>query len=430
LEFSKPHKTIISPGQQSPFMRVYLESYGCTLNHGESRIIGEQLRHAGHILVASESDADLVVLSTCVVIDATERKMVKRIAELHRNRKPFVVSGCMASLSELAIKEVAPEAIVLPPDRLNEAVLAIDEIPFSAAGGVLRGPTPEAIIPIAQGCLGSCTYCITRLARGKLKSVPRDEILRMVERAVISGHREIQLTAQDSGAYGMDIGTDLPALLDAVCEIDGEFRVRVGMLNPNHALPLLDKLLDAYEDDKLFKFLHLPVQSGHDGILKAMGRKYKVEDFKKIVSAFRSKYPDMTLATDVILGYPGEGAEEYAATRSLIEGVRPDIVNVTRFSARPGTPAFDLKPTVHGRQVKEWSRELTKLRFKISRENNERFVGRTERVLTTECGKGDTTMARTQGYRAVVIEEELRIGEFMDVVIERAEDCYLVGRRV
>ena len=240
------------------------------------------------------------------------------------------------------------------------------------------------------------------------------------------GAKEIKLTGQDTAAWGVDAGSSLPRLLAAITALPGDFRVRVGMADPLAVGPIVDELIDAYGSEKVFKFLHLPVQSGDDAILERMKREYTVEDFERIARRFRATFPELTLSTDVIVGFPGETEREVAATIELLKRVRPDIVNVTRFSPRKGTPAAAWKAPV-GWRVKEWSRRVTAVKARIGKETNERFVGRAMRVLTTEPGTSGTTLARTDNYKQVVLPGELPIGEFLDVRIVGATEIDLEG---
>jgi len=211
-------------------------------------------------------------------------------------------------------------------------------------GQTIRRPPQRnsyGIVPIATGCLGNCAYCITKIARGDLSSRHPSGIIESVRSLASSGPIEIQLTGQDTAAYGLDIGTDLPSLVREICAIPGDFRLRVGMMNPRSALPIVKQISDAYAEQKVFKFLHLPVQSASDEILAHMERGYRVADFRMFVDAVRKVVPEMTLSTDIIVGYPGEKEEDHMANLDLIREVKPDIVNVTRFSPRPGTRAAE-----------------------------------------------------------------------------------------
>lgn len=412
-------------------MKVYVEAYGCTQNYGEARLMQEALVGSGHTLTPSEGDADAHVLVTCTVIETTERKMVRRMTELASYEKPLVVAGCMAAAQRDRVRALVPRAKLLPPRKWPQIVELLDagtacgdraaEVESAGLGW------HDAIVPIAQGCAGRCTYCITRVARGRVSSYPIEAIVAQVRRQVERGAREIKLTGQDTAAYGLDTGTTLANLLRAIDEIPSGFRTRVGMADPLTVYPMVDELVGAYASEKIFKFLHLPVQSGSDVILKAMRREYSVSQFDEIVRTFRRTYPELTLSTDVIVGFPGESDEDFEATMDLIRRVRPDIVNVTRFSARAGTPAANMGNQIVGWRIKERSRRLTRLRFEIAQEIHERLVGREFVVLVTEPGKAGTVLARTPEYRQVVLRDAASLGEFVAVRIHGATPTDLRG---
>lgn len=441
-------------------MRFFLDSYGCTMNHGEGELFRRRLLSAGHTQALTSSKADVSLLFTCVVIQETESRMLKKVRDLSATGIPLVVSGCLVTTLPKRISSIAPQALQIPPREL--AGMSIRELEmwlegvgtiilgraehrtpptdsdtgYYAAKEIFSGPTEDDgqerttfIVPISQGCLGNCAYCLTKKARGNLVSYPIEDISDMVREAITSGRTEIQLTSQDTAIFGRDSGSSLPELLDSITSIDGEFRIRVGMMNPTGMLSILSDLIHSYASEKVYDFLHMPIQSGDDSILAAMRRGYSVDEVRTILSRFRQEVPELTLSTDIITGFPGESEESFEMTLDLIEELRPDIVNITRFSERPGTEAISLAGKVHGRISKERSRELTKLRFRISSEKNTALVGRRLQVLTTERGKGTSTICRDDSYRSVVIKEQLPLGIRYDVEIVDSTDVYLLGRR-
>ena len=406
-------------------MRACVEAYGCTLSFGEAREIEDLLAGLGWDLTASPSSSDLNVLVTCVVVQKTENAMLKRVKALAAGPR-LIVTGCLATAGRDRAEGLAPCAEFVAPGDLD----AISSIAGNV--GPARGATPRRpyeIVPIATGCVGDCSYCITRIARGAMRSRPAERILAQVARAVSSGPKEVQMTAQDTAAYGLDIGTDLPSLVEKVCAIPHDFRLRVGMMNPASARRIVGKITRMYQQPKVFKFLHLPIQSASDRLLGEMGRRYTLGEFEGIVDALRSVAPDACLSTDLIVGYPGETDEDHEANLSFVDRVRPDIVNVTRFSPRPGTRAASSEDVVPGGVAKERSRELGKVRFRVSLETNRTWVGRRVVALATEEVKAGTTIVRTGEYRQIVVPERLQIGAYHDVEVVQARTTYLVGRR-
>ncbi len=420
-------------------MKVYFEPYGCTLNYGESRIMEEQVEASGHETVQQIQEADIIVLVTCTVIETTENKMLRQLREFSKCNKPVIVAGCMAAVQADTILNALPSAQLITPDKIStisEIISSITKkLDLTDEDIVKKSPPPpqasiDAIIPISNGCLGRCTYCITRLARGELSSHPIENVLADISKALSQDLKEVRLTAQDTAVYGLDQHTSLPNLLKQIDETfstNHDFRIRVGMMNPNTAQSILDDLVTQYSSERVFKFLHLPVQSGDNEILTDMKRGYKVQDFMDIVKKFRQAFPALTLSTDIIIGYPGETEPQFQKSVELVHEIQPNIVNITRFSARPGTEAYNRKDKIHGRIQKERSRILTKTRFEISKNLNDQAIGETKRILITEFGKDNSVMGRADNYQPVVVKQKLKLGTFKNVDIVDATDSYLIG---
>ncbi|ADD08565.1 tRNA (N(6)-L-threonylcarbamoyladenosine(37)-C(2))-methylthiotransferase [Candidatus Aciduliprofundum boonei] len=398
-------------------MKVYLEAYGCSQNIAETNMLGQAMGE----IVSRPEEADVILIGTCVVIEHTENRMLRRIEELKRYGKKIVVYGCLPS----ARKEL-----------LDIDVVPIATWEFEMAGEILnldRSPMDEvfiwdavATIPIANGCLGQCTYCITRLARGRVKSRSKEWILRLVKKALEQRAVEIRISAQDTAAYGRDIGTELAELINSITAIPGKFYLRVGMMEPRETLRILPELIDAYSNPKVYKFLHLPVQSGDNEILHRMNRGYKVEDFIKIVRNFRQRFPEMTLSTDIIVGFPGENDESFENTMKLIKEIKPEILNITRFSPRPKTPAYKWKrPSTN--KVKEWSQKLAALHMENMHKRFESMLGKEFKVIVPSRGKRGKYLARSQNYEPVVLDNAV-IGREYIIRITHYEKSHLVGK--
>jgi len=411
---------------------VCVETYGCTMNQGEGFGMERKLALMGHEVVRSAEEADAVVINTCTVIQATELKIRRRLRQLDSLGKTLIVTGCMASVQAGEIAEGFPEALIIPPahyDRFEELIEGLIGSLESAREPPAMAGT-ASIIPIAHGCLGSCTYCITKPARGSLSSHAPGELLLQAQEAVRSGRKEILITAQDTGCYGLDIGTDLPALLESLVQIDGDYRIRVGMMNPDSLRHIQERLMKAYAHPRVYKFLHLPVQSGSDRILKAMGRGYTVEEYEEQIAHFRKMVPGLTLSTDLIIGFPEETEEDHRLSLALLSRLKPNIVNVTRFSARPGTIAGSMDGQVVSRIAKDRSREVAALRFKIAAEKNQLRIGERVRALTSEPGKEGSVICRDDAYTPIVLRGEAPLGTFIDLLITGATPTHLFARTI
>ena len=406
-------------------MRYYVESYGCTMNYGEGDQLSERMCELGHEAVFSPESADIIILNTCTVVDTTEKKMIRRMSELRKAGKEVIVTGCMAKVQANRVLIRLPDSLIIPPDHYTEFSETVSE--RYGAGCSCEKKHLSAILPIAQGCLGDCSYCITKFARGRLSSYDPDELVQRFDSIVEEGAAEILITAQDAGCYGADIGTDLPSLLRRMLKNKGEFMIRVGMMNPDSLEPIADDLLDVMKDPRIYRFLHIPVQSGSDAVLKRMNRSYSAEEFFRLAGRLRSAYPDISISTDLISGFPGETDEDHRKSVELIRRLKADTVNITRFSSRPGTEAALMEP-VHGRISKDRSAELTAAKNEVEYENNAKVVGRIEKALITEFGKKGTMIARTLNYRPVAVPSDLLIGSFAKVEVTGCEPTYLIGR--
>eukprot|EP01033_Poteriospumella_lacustris_P002515 gene2515-1823_t len=240
-------------------------------------------------------------------------------------------------------------------------MLAKKELPKLDLPKVRRNPLVE-IIPLSTGCLGACTYCKTREARGKLGSYALEAIVDRVKQVVDEGVSEIWLTSEDTGAYGLDIGTNIINLLRSILEVlpPAGVMLRVGMTNPPYILEHLAAIGDILNDDRVYSFLHVPVQAASNKVLLAMNREYTAEDFRLVADTLQYKVPGMTIATDIICGFPGEDEADFDQTLALIAHYKFAITNISQFYPRPGTPAAKMK-RVPTNIVKDRSRRLTKL---------------------------------------------------------------------
>ncbi len=397
------------------------------MNQGESAELAARLCSLGHQQVVGENEADVVLVNTCVVIEPTERKILRRLRHLRDEGKRLIIVGCMASVNPRQLHEEFPGALISGTSDYPRFLNVLEGEFHRCGEAISSGRHGQLVLPIAQGCNGSCSYCITKLARGDLVSYPLRELVRRVELALGQGTKEILVTSQDTAAYGMDGNDRLPDLLRAICDLPGDFRLRVGMMNPDNLSEILDGTIEAYQHPKVYQFLHLPVQSGSDRVIREMGRAYTSQAYMAMVRRMRSALPELTLSTDVITGFPGETENDHRMTVGMVGQLRPNIINVTRFSRRPGTVADLMKGQVPGWVSKERSRELTRLRFQISSEINASKVGRTYSVLIDEKGKGDSVMARTDDYLPVVIKGDHELWQRVDVSITGYASTHLYG---
>ncbi|WP_247731580.1 tRNA (N(6)-L-threonylcarbamoyladenosine(37)-C(2))-methylthiotransferase [Halovivax limisalsi] len=409
--------------------RYHIETYGCTSNRGESRRIERRLRDAGHHRVDGPDEADVAILNTCTVVEKTERNMLRRAAELTEATADLYVTGCMA----LAQGEEFEDA------GIDAEVCHWDEVPEAVTNGECPTTTPDAepvldgvvgILPIARGCMSDCSYCITKRATGKIDSPPIEENVEKARALLHAGAKELRITGQDTGVYGWDDGERrLHRLLERICELEGDFRVRVGMANPKGVHGIREELAAAFaEHEELYDFLHAPVQSGSDDVLADMRRQHQVSEYVEVVEAFDDALEYWTLSTDFIVGFPTETEHDHAQSMALLRETRPEKINVTRFSKRPGTDAADMKG-LGGTVKKERSTEMSAAKREIVREAYADMVGETrEDVLVVERGTGDSVKCRDSAYRQLIVrnasEYGIEPGDFVDLEVTANETMY------
>ena len=395
---------------------VFIETYGCRYNFGDTAKLVEILKSNGSTIVGTADVADAVVINTCTVVGPTERRMLKLLSR-YRDHELYV-TGCMPEVQREAIFSVCTPTLI-PPEKIREEYRKV----MTVADG---GP---GIVQIAQGCLGQCTYCLTRFARGPLKSFSKEEILSQVQNFVRSGIPEIQLTAQDVSAWGRDCGSTFPELMTAINDIPGLFMVRVGMMNPTTVNDCLDDLLDAFSGDRIFKFVHIPFQSGSDAVLTRMGRRYTVVECGEIVAAFRKRYPDITIATDMIVGFPKETDDDFSRSCDLIDRVRPNKVNITRYSLRPFTPISSEKDFPDSVK-KDRSRILNARAEQLYGLLNRPLLGTVVPFIVTEIIREGSVMARAPNYTGIVLNENLSAGYEGRAILVKDRKYFFIGKRV
>ena len=308
------------------------------------------LKENSLISVEEPGKADVNIIVTCTVKTASSHRMMHRIKRLSSSNRPLVVAGCMPKTERRLIENINPKVSLLGPEDLNRTVETVKAAIKGVQSIHLEGTIlPNLLFPrirrnqiigivkISSGCLGNCTFCQVKIAKGELTSYSPISINNEVKEALKNGCKEIWLTSQDNGCYGKDIGTNLSSLADSILDLKGDFKIRFGMMNPEHVQKMIDKLISVMGNEKIFKFLHMPVQSGSNQVLKAMRRFYSIENFINLAKRFRYEFPLSTLSTDIIVGYPTEAEVDFQKTIRLIKEVKPDIVNISKYGSRPGT---------------------------------------------------------------------------------------------
>ncbi len=446
--------------------RVYIKTYGCQMNERDSEAVAELLRGRGYSIVDSEHDADTVLLNTCSVRDQAEQKAIGKAGYLRKRKienPNFLlgVMGCMAQNRGAELLDRLPDLdLVVGTQKFHRVPDHLDNLIHSLEG---QGPRPSSIldleeeadsqneirhhapgkrqvtafVSIMQGCNMRCSFCIVPKTRGEERARPMEDIVDEIKGLVDGGTREVTLLGQIVTSYGQKEypriagKTPFVQLLEKVHEIDGLERIR---FTSPHPRGFRDDLVQAYRDlPKLCEYVHLPLQSGSDRILKGMKRPYSVDRYRKIVDALRNAAPDMFFSTDVIVGFPGETEAEFEETRKLFEEIRFDMAFIFKYSPRSGTPAADMEDQVSKEEKERRNQVLLEILGRHSKARNETLVGSVQEVLVEgPARKGEGMLqGRTRGFRKVVFPgRERQIGEIIPVRIDSASVTTLNGQPV
>jgi tRNA-2-methylthio-N6-dimethylallyladenosine synthase len=450
--------------------RVHIKTYGCQMNERDSEAVASMLRARGYRIVPSEEECDILLLNTCSVRDAAEQKAIGKAGYLsvRKRRQPdFVLGilGCMAQNRGASLLEQLPDVdLIIGTQKFHQVPGYLDNLRAARSAGLPVGETivdiaeeagsqnaikdhlvPEdstaprqvsAFVSIQQGCNMDCAFCIVPKTRGDERSRPMDDIVRECAELAARGVREITLLGQIVTSYGRrDYAhtggiTPFVQLIERVHAIEGIARIR---FTSPHPRGFKDDLVQAYARlPKLCGYVHLPMQSGSDRILRAMNRPYTRERYREIVASLRAVRSDMYFSTDVIVGFPGETEEDFAQTRELFADCNYDMAYIFKYSVRSGTPAADMGDQVPDEVKEARNQELLEILRQNSLRRNAALLGTVEEVLVEGPDKtGKLFTGRTAGNRVAIFAADPRlVGELVPLRIERASVSTLYGELV
>jgi len=431
--------------------RVYVETYGCQMNLSDTEIVFSVLSDFGYAETTTITDADVILLNTCSVRENAEKRIFNRLNSLkyYKRTNPDLVIGilgCMAErLKSRLISDNNIVDLIVGPDEYRKLPLLIENLIETGEKGIAvklsREETYDDITPVRKdgitawisvmrGCDKFCTFCIVPFTRGRERSRSLTSIINEAKNLYKSGIKEITLLGQNVNSY-RDAEADFPVLLDRVSDAVPYTRIRY---TTSHPYDLSDRLLEVMaKKNNICKFIHLPVQSGSDRILKLMNREYSVESYIKIIKEARIMMPDIAFSTDIIAGFPGETDEDHQLTIDLLEKIRYDGAFMFAYSPRENTKAFKMKDDVPEDVKKKRLTEIIDLQRKISLERNRLIINKTKNILIEALSKKSTDfiMGRTDCNRTVIIPKTgIKIGDFVNVLIEKANSATLFGRAV
>ena len=436
------HPAATPPPLKENGKRFHIWTIGCQMNEADSAKIAAMLQEVGYRPTDEEEEADIVVLNSCVVRQAAEDKVAGKLNALiglkrRRPEMPVVLTGCMVTRQQDALRQRFPHVdLFFDPsdfDRLQQVVPELADLdddlgqlphyylPDVGTGGV------TAFVPIIYGCNFLCSYCIVPYRRGRERSRPLVEIVREVEALVDRGVREVTLLGQTVNAYGHDLPerSGLAALLRAVDAIPGLDRLRFLTSHPKY---MSDEIVDAMAElQSVCEHMNLPVQAGDNEVLRRMRRTYTRDDWKERIAYTRSCMPQTTVATDIIVGFPGETEEQFLQTYDLLEEVGCDKVHLAMYSPRPGTLSARWADDVPLEEKRRRHQELEALQQRLCTRLNEARLGTTVEVLVESKAKGRWT-GRSRGNTLVHFEDERElVGKLVDVRVTQTSPWFLIG---
>ncbi len=419
------------------------------LTSGSAHTLADSEKMAGLLTQAKfewvndVESADIVIFNSCAVKELSEELLFTPLGKVKTEypHKMIIIAGCIPSADPLNQK-LKPYCLLgtgqihkivqVAEEALNDNVVQLLEMeePSSLNLPRVRQNLVVGIVPIALGCPEVYSSYKTKSTHATLQSYPVAEIKREVELALKDGVREIWLTSEDSFSYGLDIGTDIVALLRELVEVRGNFMIRVGMGNLEHLPKIKDDLAEIYKHPKIFKFLHLPLQAGDNTTLTEMKRHYTVEEFVATVHDFKEAVPEITIMTDIIVGYPTETDEQYQGTINVIRKTTPDCVNISPFWSRLGTKGAKLQP-LSVEIVNHRSKTLSDIFHNISKMQNERWQSWEGEIIIDEKGTVEKQwVGRNFSYKPVIVEGEYKLGDVLNVKIVKTTTFDLRGEVV
>ena len=451
-EYMNLVRTVISSRYSAVSPKAFVHTYGCQGNVADGERLLGMLEQMGYSFCESPEEADLVLYNTCAIREHAEDRVFGNVGALKpiKKQKPDMIialCGCMMQQQSVAdrIKKSFPFVDLVFGTHVSYKlpefmyrVLCTGKRVFDITGNdgniveglpVKREGTLRAWIPIMYGCNNFCSYCIVPYVRGRERSRDFDDVMKEVREVIAAGYKEITLLGQNVNSYNKDLDESkrFPALLKAISELEGDFIVR---FMTSHPRDCTKELLDVMaSSDKIAKHLHLPFQSGNDRVLSEMNRHYDREKYLSLIDYAYEIMPELSITSDVIVGFPGETYEEFCDTLSLIERVKYTSLFTFIFSARPGTKAYSMPDPVSREEKGKWFKELTDLQEGIAGERTANMNGKTYRVLVEGTAKGEGMLSGRTGGN-IIIEfpgDESLIGEFIDVTVTNPRTWIVYG---
>ena len=423
--------------------KIYVRTFGCSHNASDSEYMVGILAKEGYEIVDNLEDSDLTIINSCTVKSPSQAAFINLALKSKQKNKHVVVGGCvpqaernlkgLENCSIVGVSQIDKIDYIVKQTFEGNTVRLLENktLPSLLLPKIRRNKYIE-IIPISQGCLGSCTYCKTKQARGKLISYPTKQIVEACKRAWENNAKELWITSEDTGVYGRDIGTNLPNLMVEILKyVPKDVMIRIGMANPPYILENVNQMIKILNHPNVYSFIHIPVQSGSNAVLDKMLREYTIEEFNYLCDKFLDGVPNITIATDIICGFPSEKRENFQETLNLVEKYKFPVINISQFYPRPGTVAAKWKK-IDTKEVHYRSKALDELFNSYS--NYKHLLNTEQRVWVHDTNeeaknkKENMMVAHNKSYVKVLIpkDEEL-YGKELLVKIKEVSKWHCVG---
>lgn len=420
-------------------MNVFLEMVGCRLNQSEIERMANQLRAAGHVIVADAQEADIVVVNTCAVTSEAASDSRQKVRQAYRKGvEEIYVTGCWATLNPSAAKALPGVRRVIPNPEKENLILEFLEPGQSASFAIgVRQPLPgaqarrRAFIKVQDGCDNHCTFCVTRVARGRSRSRAIGEVAADIQAALAGGAKEVVLTGVNLGSWGRDLmpGATLKSLVEVVLGETEAPRLRLSSLEP---WDLDDAFFNLWQDVRLCRHLHLPLQSGCAETLRRMARKTTLQAFARLLDCARAASPEIAITTDVLVGFPGESDLEFNRSLSFVESMAFANGHVFTFSSRAGTPAAEYPDQIAKTERKLRNARMRAVLTESAVRYRQRFIGQELQVLWETAERIDEATWRLEGLsdnylRVAVTAKRNLCSQISRVKISSATDVGVEG---
>ncbi len=423
--------------------KYHIITIGCQMNKSDSERLAAYLENMGYEFAPDKNQADLVALTTCGVRQSAEDRIYGLIPKIKKNnpKTKIILTGCLSEREDVqkrVNKHVDIQMNIKELPKLKSRLLGLDDDSVQRDCDYLKEKPKynskiSAFVPIGNGCDNFCTYCVVPYARGREVYRKACEIIEEVKNLVKNNYKEITLIAQNVNSYHEgNSKIDFPDLLKMVNDVEGDFWLRFATSHPKD---MSDKLIDTMAKcEKLCHHLHLPAQSGDNEILTAMNRKYRIGDYKKLIEKTRKKMSDISITTDIIVGFPGETRGQFENTKKLFKEIKYDMAYIAQYSPRPNTVASKLKDDVSREEKKQREKELMNILRKTSLENNKKYLNKIHPVLIETKNKKGEWVGKTKTFKVVKINNSEKFnnieGKVVNILICDVQDFGLKGKIV